>query len=80
MLDFWTELFSTSGFVPRAQCGLWTPGLIWLHNASDFLIWSAYLAIPVVLVSFAWKRRRDLPFRAVFALSASSSSLAAPRT
>ena len=46
----------------------WTPGLIWLHNASDFLIWSAYLAIPIGLISLAWKRRRDLPFRAVFAL------------
>ncbi len=68
MLDFWAKLFSPSGFVPRAQCGLWTPGLIWLHNISDFLIWSAYLAIPLVLVSFVWNRRRDLPFRAVFAL------------
>ena len=29
-------------------------------------MWTAYLAIPVVLVSFAWKRRNELPFSSLF--------------
>ncbi|HEX8236987.1 MAG TPA: ATP-binding protein [Abditibacteriaceae bacterium] len=65
-MDTWLRLFDPTGFVPRAQCGQWTPALIRLHNVSDFLIWTAYLAIPVVLIRFAYKRRRELPFRQLF--------------
>ena len=65
-MNFLTQLFSGDGFIPRAQCGAWTPGLIWLHNVSDFFIWTAYLAIPIVLVKFAYKRRQELPFRQLF--------------
>jgi signal transduction histidine kinase/ActR/RegA family two-component response regulator len=65
-MDIWLRLFDPTGFVPRALCGQWTPALIRLHNVSDFLIWTAYLAIPVVLVRFAYKRRHELPFRQVF--------------
>src|SRR4028119_589392 len=65
-MDIWLRLFDPSGFVPRAMCGQWTPALIRLHNISDFLIWTAYLAIPIVLLRFAYKRRRELPFRQVF--------------
>jgi signal transduction histidine kinase len=65
---FWHNLFSPEGFMPRRFCGLWTPGEIYLHNTSDFLIWSAYLAIPVILLLFAWKRKHELPFRALFVL------------
>jgi PAS domain S-box-containing protein len=65
--NFWSSLFDSSGFMPRRYCGgAWTQDLIWMHNASDFLIWAAYLAIPVVLVFFAWKRRNELPFRSLF--------------
>jgi PAS domain S-box-containing protein len=65
-MDFFAELFSNVGFIPRAQCGQWTPGLIRLHNVSDFFIWTAYLAIPIVLIRFAYSRRRELPFRQLF--------------
>ncbi len=65
-MDFFHNLFSGAGFIPRAQCGAWTPGLIRLHNLSDFFIWTAYLAIPLVLGFFAYDRRRDLPFRQLF--------------
>jgi signal transduction histidine kinase len=65
-MEIWTRLFDASGFVPRAQCGEWTPELIRLHNGSDFFIWAAYLAIPVVLVRFAWRRRHELPFAQLF--------------
>ncbi len=62
------DLFNTWRFVPRAQCGQWTPSLIYLHNISDFLIWTAYIAIPLVLVSFAYRRREELPFQQLFLL------------
>ncbi len=65
-MDFWLRLFDTTGFMPRRICGIWTPGLILLHNLSDFLIWTAYLAIPIVLVAFAYQRRHELPFRHLF--------------
>jgi PAS domain S-box-containing protein len=67
-MEIWSRLFDNTGFIPRALCGAWTPGLIRLHNVSDFLIWTAYLAIPVVLVFFAYRRRKELPFRQVFLL------------
>ncbi len=65
-MEFFQGLFSSAGFIPRAQCGDWTPGLIRLHNLSDFFIWTAYIAIPVVLIKFAYSRRSELPFRQLF--------------
>jgi PAS domain S-box-containing protein len=65
MSDFLRKLFETGDFVPRAQCGHWTPWLIRLHNLSDAVIWFSYMAIPVVLVYFV-RRRRDVPFPKVF--------------
>ncbi len=52
--------------MPRAICGTWTPGMIFLHNASDFLIWTACIAIPLVLAKFAYAKQRELPFRRLF--------------
>ncbi len=68
MLEFWQKLFSTDGFMPRRICGQWTQGEIFLHNASDFFIWAAYIAIPIILLSFWWKRKAELPFRSLFLL------------
>jgi signal transduction histidine kinase len=65
MLDFFKGLLDTAGFTPRGQCGDWPAGLVALHVGADVLIGLAYLAIPVLLLVFA-RRRRDLPFRAIF--------------
>lgn len=67
MRSFVTWLFSSSGFVPRRLCGDWTRELVLLHNVSDALIWLSYVAIPIVLVTFA-RKRRDLPFPWMFVL------------
>jgi PAS domain S-box-containing protein len=67
MWDILGGLLNTAGFMPRWQCGLWSPVHGWVHIVSDVAIWAAYFTIPVVLVSFA-ARRRDLPFRGVFLL------------
>jgi len=64
-MDFLSRLFDPSGFVPRRDCGDWTEGLVLLHNASDTLIWLAYLAIPLVLIYFV-RRRQDTPFPWIF--------------
>lgn len=66
-MDFLTGLFDTSDFPARWHCGRWTPGHGWLHILSDLGVWSAYVAIPIVLGYFL-VRREDLPFRRIFLL------------
>lgn len=59
---FFSQLLDTKGFPPRWECGDgWTAGHGWLHIVSDFAIFGAYFAIPVVLAYFL-VRRRDIPF------------------
>jgi PAS domain S-box-containing protein len=53
-------LLDTTGFPARWHCGRWSAELGWLHIVSDILVFGAYMAIPVVLVSFI-RHRRDLP-------------------
>ncbi len=67
MFELLTDLFDTSGFPARWRIGSWTSAQGWLHILSDLGIWSAYLAIPCVLVYFAL-RRRELPFKFIFLL------------
>lgn len=61
------RLFDTQGFVPRWDCGNWTNAHAYLHIFSDLGVWSAYLAIPMVLGYFIL-RKRNMPFRFVFVL------------
>lgn len=65
LIHFFRHLFDTSGYVRRGECGGWTPGLDWLQNVSDLLIWGAYVAIPFVLLYYA-RHRKELPFRHLF--------------
>ena len=67
LVDLVSQLFDTSSFPARWDCGDWTPLHGWLHILSDLGVWSAYLAIPLVLAYFLM-RRKDLPFRMVFLL------------
>ena len=69
MADFLKHLFDTSDFPRRWDCGNWTPEHGWLHVLSDVGVWSAYVAIPLVLGYFVL-RRRDIPFRGIFWLFA----------
>jgi len=64
-MNFWMSLFDTSDFPARWHCGQWTSGHGWLHILSDLAVWSAYFAIPGVLLYFILQRR-DLPFRKIF--------------
>jgi len=67
MVEFLRRIFDTSDFPARWHCGNWAPGHGWLHILSDLGVWSAYVAIPLVLGYFLL-RRRDLPFRKIFLL------------
>lgn len=64
-MEFFGHLFDTSDFPARWHCGHWTSAHGWLHIISDLGVWSAYVAIPCVLVWFI-RKRSDLPFRNVF--------------
>jgi signal transduction histidine kinase len=66
MFDSLNGLLDRDHFVPRRLCGGWqdAPGLVRLHLVSDSLIWLACLAIPALLLYFAWRRR--VPFRGLF--------------
>src|SRR5262245_63148994 len=68
MFEVLVRLFDLTGFEPRAANGEWTAALIWLHTASDLLIWLAFISIPLVLLYFT--RRRDLPYPRLFVLFA----------
>lgn len=69
MGEFFTKLFDTSDYPPRWDCGNWSDGEGWLHILSDIGTWSAYTAIPIVLLYFAAKRK-DFPFTKLFGLFA----------
>lgn len=56
VLDFFKKLFDTSDWPPRWHCGNWTDFHGWLYIVSDLLIWSAYFAIPLVILKFISKR------------------------
>ncbi|TAJ21524.1 MAG: sensor domain-containing diguanylate cyclase [Planctomycetota bacterium] len=67
MLDFLGGLFDTSGFMARWNCGEWSAAHGWTHVAADLLTWSAYTAIPIVLLFYV-RKRRDVQFHSVFLL------------
>ena len=64
MTEFFRKLFS-SDFMPHGTCYLWNPAVLWLNVISDAVITLAYYAIPVLLFSFA-RKRRDLTFHRIF--------------
>ena len=56
------SFFSSDSFMPHGHCYLWRPEILWLHVISDFFIFLAYMAIPVVLLLFL-RKRRNFPHR-----------------
>jgi PAS domain S-box-containing protein len=69
MGEFFSKLFDTSDYPARWSCGNWSAGEGWLHILSDIGTWSAYTAIPIVLLYFTFKRN-DFPFTKLFGLFA----------
>ena len=70
IVDFFQKLFDPAGFPARWNCGKgWTDFHGWLYIISDLLIWSAYFAIPVIIISYN-TRRKDVRFQKVYLLFA----------
>ena len=67
MLETLSSLFNSEDFMPHGHCFMWLPQMLWLHIVSDAVIALSYFSIPVAVTVFAYKRR-DLPFRYIFAL------------
>jgi len=60
MLYFFTNLFNTNGFPKRWECGpAWgeEPALGWLHIISDVAIFASYMAIPLMLIYFVFRKK-----------------------
>jgi PAS domain S-box-containing protein len=57
LIDFFKQLTDTSSWPPRWQCGHWTDLHGWLYIIGDLMVWSAYFAIPMVIVKYVLKRK-----------------------
>ena len=68
MPGFFSKLFDTDDFPARWHCGNWSDPHGWLHIVSDLAIFGAYISIPVLLFTFAAKKRHEVPFLPVFVL------------
>ena len=65
---FFENIFNTNGFLTRWDAGVWENLHAWTHITSDLVIGIAYLAIPVMLFTFALRKKDDLPFNYLFIL------------
>jgi PAS domain S-box-containing protein len=70
VLDFFRKLFDTSDWPPRWHCGKWTEFHGWFYIISDLLIWSAYFAIPLVILKYITRRVDSKFVRAYFLFAA----------
>lgn len=64
-MEFIKGIFDTSNWPARWQCGIWSPLDGWLYIISDFLTFSAYMAIPIILWYFLRNHKGDTPFKKV---------------
>lgn len=62
--EFFLNLFDTSDWPARWNCGVWSDFHGWLYIISDVAIWAAYFAIPFILVYFVQKRG-EVPFKSI---------------
>ena len=65
----WLDTFSSSSFMPHAQCFLWQEDLLALYVVSDGLIVLAYIMIPCAILRFL-RTRHDIPVNKVVVLFA----------
>jgi PAS domain S-box-containing protein len=67
--EFFRKLFDTSDWPPRWHCGKWSDFHGWLYIISDILVWSAYFAIPLIIIRYI-SRRHDARFIRIYFLFA----------
>jgi PAS domain S-box-containing protein len=67
---FFRKLADYDDWPPRWHCGNWSDFHGWLYIISDLLIWSAYFAIPLIILKFIF-RKKDSGFARLYFLFAS---------
>lgn len=71
IVHFFNRLFETEGFPARWHCGSgWDAFTGWFYICSNLMIWSAYFAIPTIIITYVSKRK-DVRFSRVYILFAS---------
>jgi signal transduction histidine kinase len=68
--DFFRKLLDYSDWPPRWHCGRWSDFHGWLYIISDLLIWSAYFAIPFIILRYALRQRSQIRFNNLYFLFA----------
>lgn len=66
VIEFFEKLLDTSDWPPRWQCGKWSDFHGWLFIISDLLVWSAYFAIPLIIIRYISRRQDARFFRLYF--------------
>ncbi len=69
VVEFFSKLLDTADWPPRWHCGKWSDFHGWLYIISDLMIWSAYFAIPLIILNFI-RRRKDVRFYKIYFLFA----------
>lgn len=69
MIEFFKGLFDSDLWPPRWHCGYWTDFHGWLYIISDLAIWSAYFAIPIVIIKYI-RTKTALRFQKIYFLFA----------
>ncbi|WP_315814048.1 hypothetical protein [Paraflavitalea speifideaquila] len=69
VVEFFAKLLKTSDWPPRWHCGKWTEFHGWLYIISDLMVWSAYFAIPFIIIRFI-TRKHDAQFIRLYFLFA----------
>lgn len=63
LFDFLSRLLETEGFLPRWLSGTaWQPFTGWFMIAADLLMFGAYTSIPLLLLYFILKKKREMAF------------------
>jgi PAS domain S-box-containing protein len=68
--EFLRKFFGTSDRPPRWQSGNWSSLHGWLYIISDLLIWSAFFAIPLIILKFISRKSNAKFIRAYFLFAA----------
>lgn len=67
---FFRNLFDTSDFPARWHCGRWSDFHGWLYIISNLMIWSAYFAIPLIIIRYITNKQNKVLFHPLYFLFA----------
>lgn len=66
--SFLQDILNSKQFMPHGHCYLWRPEILWLHAASDAVIFLSYTLIPVILAYVVSKTNYKIPYHYIFLL------------